>query len=171
MKPIEFDVLLLEEDYITFQFLDFYKVRLVGKATIGIGIASIIIALFNVINFGFYEIRTSIASLLLGIVILLGYPYQMRKRAVASYAEDDLIKKNQHYAISESGVTVSSESEDQIISWSEIHKVYEHKKCLLIYRTKAIAYVIPKRYLDNEYLNLNLILRSSLPKEKLKRIR
>lgn len=93
---------------------------------------------------------SSIIRLLLGLFLLVYPPVILYFKTQSGFEKDASLKKFLTYKIYNNFFTVTSEGIEHKILWSDVVKVTELKSAFLIFVTKYIAQVIPKRVFDED---------------------
>jgi hypothetical protein len=157
--PIEFDVKLEAKDMYRFNMYHTYH-GFQGWLSIILGIA---ITTLSIYTFGQIEIMYTVLYILFGIIFVIYNPVSLFISSKKVVVKSDTLKHTLHYSLSEEGLTIRVQDAFASLQWNQIFRALSTKKNLLIYTSRRNAYVIPKRFIKNEYESTRLLLKQQLP--------
>lgn len=150
MSEIKVEVNIQEEDIYRFQKRVFYQ-RISPLTIIAINIVVTLIAIFSLVDRlskGLIP-SGSIALLLVPIYFIIILPISFKRASRNTLNTNKLLQKTQTYVVNEEGVSITSETGNAFIKWTDFYKTLESKESFLIFISKQQAYIIPKRSLEN----------------------
>lgn len=164
----EFNIKLKEKDLFRFNmYHSYHKVTTWLFTIIGI----VIFALsFTTLD----EIETSYTMMYwaCGLIFVFYTPFNLRTSAKLRMKEGSPMTKSLHYVFSEAGISVSyaedeEEGVNQTVAWSQLYRVIETKRQMLIYTSRINASVLPKEQIV-DLDALREIFTSNIPAYRLK---
>lgn len=143
--PVEVDVRLEMGDLFPFYFMNSF--RRVGWIFVPFLLVSIFLLIASVLgstrsNGVSFSPITLAAPFALCLLFFLVIPYLSARSTLKS---SKIIQGSVHYTFSENGMDSTAPGAFGHNDWSNFHKVVETRHVLLIYPTKHIAWVVPKR--------------------------
>ena len=79
-----------------------------------------------------------------------------------------MFKKTLEYEFSEEGITVRQDETEALNEWSEMLKVTETRKSMVVYITRVRAIIFPKECMGEKYGDVLKIVRAHMPTSKVK---
>ncbi len=146
-RTVEVDVLLELRDYVraSYWFL-FKKFKFVLSLIVIAGVAYPALYLSGAVtknpNNNYWGLLIPFALL----ALMLGGTYFSSKRQMAS---NKSLSEPHHYTFSEGGIDVTALSSSGHTSWSNFYEAHETKHNFLLFLSKNLMYVIPKRCFRN----------------------
>lgn len=86
--------------------------------------------------------------LLLGVILILYYPVNLRYKASLLMQSVEAYKQPLHYLVNEDGITVSQGETTENVTWEQCLKAVSTKKSILIYTGKRNATIFPREDLQ-----------------------
>lgn len=112
--------------------------------------------------------RLALLFIIPSVIILLIFS-TLKKASQNAFKENKLINQTQHFTISDEYIEVESGSGNAKIKWTDLYKAEELKECFLLFLSKQQAYVISKRYFEENETEMKLmrsfISHAPVPKE------
>ncbi len=103
--------------------------------------------------------------LILG-VILLGYlPVTLYLRA-RRQAFNPMFQKPLHYRMTEEGVTVSQDGEEQFQRWEDMHRAVSTGRSLILYTSRVNASIFPRKDLGDRQTDVISAICTHMPPAK-----
>lgn len=99
-------------------------------------------------------IWTAVISLSVWAVLFVAMFYFLRRYAVKkllTHADPSLFEK-QNWHVSEQGIQIKGESYQQDLLWNQIIQSIEKEDIILLYTSKSVARIIPKKVFSTEQL-------------------
>lgn len=152
------EVNLTQEDIYSFQKAVLYK-KISPGFFIATSIIFLVIAVVTIIEkppLGSSPLLT-ILLILFSLLFLVFLPSALKRGAANAFKTNKLLQKTQKYDIGDDGIEVSSESGQGFVKWDEIYKATETKDSFLFFISKQQAYVIPKRCLNENIQDIELL--------------
>jgi len=168
VEQLELDIRIELQDFMRFQF---WTVRKKIFPTI-IMLASCFIIMLALVLFEIIslEISTFWLPLLILIVFYLILFISIYSNGKKVYEDDKLLQKEKKYIFSTTGFQLSNSNGASQFVWEEMYTHSESKHNILIYCSPLKAFIIPKRFLNNQQIDiLKGILQSSVTSKDTKR--
>ena len=157
---LEFDIKLTPKDMFRFNMYQTYS----GFS----GISSIVfaIALFglSVYTYGEVPFAKTIMYVGIGILLLVYMPVTLWMRSKQTLKASPVLSSTLHYEVDKDGFTVTQGEASGVLAWKQIYKMVATKHLVLVYSNRINAYVIPKKQLGEQYVELAKLAREKLPK-------
>lgn len=101
-----------------------------------------------------------------GLYFTIITPIRMYIKSAQQVKLTPAFKKPLHYTVSDSSIEVAQEDMKASIAFTDIYKVADTGKSLIVYVTKARAYIFPKRELGTQEMQLKELFKNGLtPKQ------
>ncbi len=142
---IECEVTVRVRDMRDFLFSHNYS-SFSGWFGIIISLAALVMVIVGRTRYGTAEICILIFLALLFTVIR---PLQILSQARRQVARQEMFKKPIRYNICKEGIVISQGEEFANVLWSDIRKLKETKKLILIYTSTVMAFILPKSQINN----------------------
>ncbi len=156
---VEFDINLSEKDLYRFSMYHNYT-SLQGLLSIFVGVGAFAAAIFTRDR---VETTYTLLYLILGAAILIYMPATLRISTKHQMARNAQLRQALHYLVDETGVTVKQSEEVAELPWTQVYRMKETKRNILIYSTRINAFILPKEQLSAETLeNLKKIGKDNL---------
>lgn len=154
---------LTKEELLAVNFRLFYtKPAGIMMTSAGIGLLILYIAP------SFSSGNDSIIRLILGLFLLAYPPIIIYTKIKKGFEKDAALQKVFTYKIYNDFFIIVSEVNEHKILWSDVIKVTELKSAFMIFATKYIAYVIPKRVFEENKEKIEMFKRILKQQSKLK---
>lgn len=157
--PIEFNVKLEAKDMYRFNLYHTYH-GFQGWLSIILGI---VITALSIYTFEQIEIMYTMLYILFGIIFVVYNPISLYFSSKKVVLKSDTLKHTLYYTLSEEALSIKVEEASATLLWSQIYRALSTKHNLLIYTSRRNAYVIPKRFIIEEYEGIRLLLKQQLP--------
>jgi len=158
MEKIVFDVKLNEDDVVEFQKAHYSRLVKPGLRYSLIAIIAVLFVINVILDIqsGYYY---SLTGALLGIIliVLLVTPVAFRFSAKKSLKTNKMLMATHTYTLTEDEISSFSENNSMNIKWNDLYDFRESKNHFLFYISNNQAFLIPKRFLNNNEQNLLLI--------------
>lgn len=105
---------------------------------------------------------------ILGVVIILYTPFNLRLAAARSMTMNETYKKPLHYVLDEQGITVSQGDVSDTISWDKCTKAASTRRSIILYTGKNNACVFPRVQLEENVAGLIATIASNMEPKKVK---
>lgn len=132
------------DDFKKISFYFYYR-KLAAKLTLVLGagllLMSIMPYLIGVPLFGQFPIL----PFALGLVMTIIVPFSIIRGAKRNYSSNRIMNGDITYDFDEEGVTISGESFTSTIDWANIYAIKVTSSWVLIWQSKQVANVIPRR--------------------------
>lgn len=169
-KKLVFEINLEWTDLRDFYFYSFYK-RPMGIFLTVIG--TLMWGVIILYLMGFYKIINHFpsAQLILASSITIFLPLSFIYLAKKNFTSRNRITEKLIYKINIETIEIKGETFETKLNWEKIHKVKETKNWFLIYTSKNIANILPKRTIDKDSIIHLKSLLKRVPNLKLKLIK
>lgn len=148
-KSVKINVELNEKDIFTFLLHHAYS-RISGILSLIFGVACLVLAVNSLQYDSMYmTVLLSVGALLYLVVSPIMVWFRSKKQK-----ENPALKFPITYNISNKGLGLTQRNETTVLEWQSIVKVAETKDNLLFYISKQQSFIIPKRILGEEKLEL-----------------
>jgi len=151
MEKITLTTNLSLDDYIKVNYHMLYR-KLWTKLMLGIGILMLISILISFLFDPTMEFP--VFQLIFGLFITIGLPIQVYFAAKRNYKLNTRLRETIIYELSPDTYRITGESFHSESTWDKVHGVTESKDWVLIWPTRHMANVIPKRTFMNNDLPL-----------------
>ncbi|WP_054958466.1 YcxB family protein [Paenibacillus dakarensis] len=91
-----------------------------------------------------------VGGIITSTIVLICMYFLTQYQSFKHFRSDKLLQQKQNYEISDSGISVSSDSGTAHIQWNEIYKAAESKHIIALYTGKGRALVLPIDMIDNQ---------------------
>jgi len=171
MKKTEFDIRLQQKDLYQFNmYHSYHKVQTWLFTVLGIVIFALSFITINQI-----EVTYTLLYAVCGLLFVFYTPVNLRTTVKFRMKEGSPLTKKLHYCFSEKGINVSLAQQEmtenteqaQSVGWSQIYRVVETKKQILIYTSRVNASVLPKGQIT-QIDELRSLLQQYLPSHRIK---
>lgn len=111
--------------------------------------------------------RTALYALF-GVLSIFYFPLTLYVRAKQSIAASKVLQGTLHFAVGETGFTVSQGEETAELKWEQIYRMVATRHNVLVYSSRIHAYVIPREQLGADYEILAALANRRLEKHRVK---
>jgi len=144
MDKINLTTKLSIDDYIKVNYHLFYR-KLSNKLMTGIGLFMLLMIAISFKTFAEFPWFL----LIFGLFLILGLPVQIYFTAKKNYKSNGRISETINYEFDKENIQLIGESFNSTSTWEKIHSVTENKDWILIWQSRQVANVIPKRDFRN----------------------
>lgn len=106
--------------------------------------------------------------LLAGIVILAYLPMSLFLKANQQVQGTPAFKKPLHYTLTEEGIKVSQDGNEEMQSWDSCYKAVSTRSSIILYTSKTTASIFPKKDLGEKKDALIQMISTHMPPNKVK---
>lgn len=106
--------------------------------------------------------------LIAGIVILAYLPMSLLLKANQQVQGTPAFKKPLHYKLTEEGICVSQDGNEEMQSWDSCYKAVSTKKSIILYTSRTTASIFPKSDVAEKTDALIQIISTHMPPGKVK---
>lgn len=106
--------------------------------------------------------------LIAGVVILAYLPIALFLKANQQIQATPAFKKPLHYKLTEEGICVSQEGNEEMQSWDACFKAVSTKSSIILYTAKTTASIFPRKDLGEKTDALIQIISTHMPPNKVK---
>lgn len=109
-----------------------------------------------------------IPFLICGAIILLYMPVSLFLKAKQQQLASPAFKKPLHYRLSEEGVFVSQDGQEEMQKWEDLYKAVSTQKSIILYTTRLNACIFPRKDLGADVPKLIEIISVNMDPKKVK---
>ena len=106
--------------------------------------------------------------LIAGIIILAYLPISLFLKANQQVQGSPAFKKPLHYKMTEEGITVSQDGNEEMQSWDACYKAVSTRSSIILYTSKTTASIFPKKDLGEKKDSLIQMISTHMPPNKVK---
>lgn len=161
---VKVEVNMKEEYMIDFMMNHAYR-TFTGIAGLVIGVVALSLGIISVVK---GNIQSSLPMFLIAVLFLYVSPKSAINRAKQQVQKSEMFKKTLEYEFSEEGITVRQDETEALNEWSEMLKVTETRKSMVVYITRVRAIIFPKECMGEKYGDVLKIVRAHMPASKVK---
>ena len=88
--------------------------------------------------------QTRAVLILVAVWFVILDPVILYSRARGQVKRNKAYKQPLHYTVSEMGITISQDEQQQTVEWGQFYKIVETKQQFLVYSTPVYAFIFPK---------------------------
>jgi hypothetical protein len=151
MENVSISTKLNADEYVRVNFYMLYR-KILAIFLFGIGAIMLLIILYYYLidpshfeSFPFYQF-------IFGIYATVGMPLGTYWAARRSFRNNPRLQETILYTIDHEFIELKGESFNSKLTWEKIYKVTETKRWMLIWQTKSLANVLPKKDFDTKSL-------------------
>lgn len=149
---LHLQVSFTKEEFIAINYKLYYSSPS-GIIMTAIGILLIISYIITPISNG----SNAYIRLFLGLFFTIFLPVILYFKMAKGFDKDASLKKEYIYSFYEDYYTIQNETTEHKIFWSDLFKAKELKKAFLLYETKYIAHILPKRIFKEDEVKMNIL--------------
>ncbi len=142
---LEYSILLKEKDMRHFMFRHTYS-SVSGWFGVLISIAAFVMLIMGLDTYGTFEM---IALAALSVMFTIVQPLQIISRAKKQIKQQKSFNEPIVYNLCKDGIVIRQGEQFVNILWSEVRKVVETKKAVMVYVSPIRAFIFPKDQIDN----------------------
>ncbi len=161
---VEFDIKLTVKDMYRFKMYQIYA-GVQGWISV---LASAFLFWLAADSYGEVTAGRTALYVLFGILFLFYFPLTLYLHAKQSIAASKVLQGTLHFAVGETGFTVSQGEETAELKWEQIYRMVATRHNVLVYSSRIHAYVIPKEQLGGSYSPLAALANQKLEKHRVK---
>ncbi len=106
--------------------------------------------------------------LIAGIIILAYLPISLFLKANQQVQGTPAFKKPLHYKMTEEGITVSQDGNEEMQNWDACYKAVSTRSSIILYTSKTTASIFPKKDLGEKKDSLIQMISTHMPPNKVK---
>ncbi len=106
--------------------------------------------------------------LIAGIIILAYLPISLFLKANQQVQGTPAFKKPLHYKMTEEGIIVSQDGNEEMQSWDACYKAVSTRSSIILYTSKTTASIFPKKDLGEKKDSLIQMISTHMPPNKVK---
>mgnify|MGYP003207553323 CR=1 FL=1 len=162
--PVEVNVKMNVENMTDFMFYHIYSGS-VGRITLGLGALNVGCVIAFIMK-GDY-LMTAL-FLLFALLILVAFPFYIRKKVAKQMADSDRLAVNVNYKFDEEGIETTIDSENGKAEWQMFKKAAATKKNIIIYDAEKRAVILPVDQIEGEKDAILELIRKHMPASAVK---
>lgn len=109
-----------------------------------------------------------IPFIICGVIILLYMPVSLGLKAKQQQLASPAFKKPLHYRLTEEGIFVSQDGQEEMQKWEDLHKAVSTPKSIIVYTTGVNACIFPRKDLGTDVPKLMEIISVNMDPKKVK---
>lgn len=113
-------------------------------------------------------VNGSVPFLICGGIILLYMPISLALKAKQQQLASPAFKKPLHYRLTEEGVAVSQDGQEELMKWEDMYKAVSTQKSIVLYTTRINAFIFPRKDLGTDIPKLIEIISVNMDPKKVK---
>lgn len=106
--------------------------------------------------------------LIAGVVLIAYMPCSLFLKAKQQVMNNPVFKKPLHYKMTEEGISVSQDGNEETQSWENCVKAVSTARSIIVYTSKTTASIFPKRDLGDKKEALIQIISMHMPPKRVK---
>ncbi len=138
-QSIEFDVKMKTKDMYQFLLYHTYS-RFSGWFGVFLSLGAIFLL---VKNFDMYDDQRRLILFVIGLLFTVVNPIMLLSKAYQQVKLNPVYKKPLHYAISDIGITIAQEEQEQTMEWEQMYKYHEFCGSIYVFTSRIHAFVFP----------------------------
>lgn len=107
-------------------------------------------------------------SLIFGIIVLAYLPWTLFIKSRQQYLSNPAFKNPLHYKMTQEGVSVSQNEEEQGQKWEDMYKAVSTPRSLILYTSPVNASIFPKKDLGEKTFGVIEMISTHMPPKKVK---
>lgn len=113
-------------------------------------------------------VNSHIGFIICGAVVLLYLPVSLFLKAKQQQLASPAFKKPLHYRLTEKGVYVSQDEQEELLKWEDMYKAVSTQKSIVLYTTRINAFIFPRKDLGTDVPKLIEIISVNMDPKKVK---
>ena len=113
-------------------------------------------------------VNSHVMFIICGAVLLLYMPISLFMKAKQQQLASPAFKKPLHYKLSEEGVFVSQDGQEEMQKWDDMYKAVSTPKSIILYTTRVNACIFPRKDLGTDVPKLMEIISTNMDPKKVK---
>lgn len=147
------------KEYVRLMFILTYRKPLTAFVTF-LGVYSLAAIVLFYSGYDSYFNEPSMIQIMLMIVLLVLIPFSVYYNAKKLFASQARIQEEIIYEFTDDKIKLTGESFNVEQTWEKTYKVVELKSWVLIYQSKLVANIIPKKAFDDKLEEFRSLVRS-----------
>lgn len=115
-----------------------------------------------------YFMGAGVLLLIAGMVVLAYLPWTLLLKSRQQYLSNPAFKNPLHYTMTEEGLTVSQNGEEQSQKWEDMYKAVSTPRSLILYTSPVNASIFPKKDLGEKTAGVIEMISTHMPPKKVK---
>lgn len=115
-----------------------------------------------------FLVNRYVVYLIAGVIILAYLPISLQLKAYQQVKLTPAFKKPLHYRLTEEGIFVSQDGNEEMQSWDACYKAVSTKSSIILYTSKTTASIFPKKDLGQKTEALIQMISTYMPPGKVK---
>ena len=112
--------------------------------------------------------NSHVMFIICGAILLLYMPISLFMKAKQQQLASPAFKKPLHYKLSEEGVFVSQDGQEEMQKWDDMYKAVSTPKSIILYTTRVNACIFPRKDLGTDVPKLMEIISTNMDPKKVK---
>ena len=112
--------------------------------------------------------NSHVMFIICGAILLLYMPISLFMNAKQQQLASPAFKKPLHYKLSEEGVFVSQDGQEEMQKWDDMYKAVSTPKSIILYTTRVNACIFPRKDLGTDVPKLMEIISTNMDPKKVK---
>lgn len=113
-------------------------------------------------------VNSHVMFIICGAILLLYMPISLFMKAKQQQLASPAFKKPLHYKLSEEGVFVSQDGQEEMQKWDDMYKAVSTPKSIVLYTTRVNACIFPRKDLGTDVPKLMEIISTNMDPKKVK---
>ena len=113
-------------------------------------------------------VNSHMMFIICGAILLLYMPISLFMKAKQQQLASPAFKKPLHYKLSEEGVFVSQDGQEEMQKWDDMYKAVSTPKSIILYTTRVNACIFPRKDLGTDVPKLMEIISTNMDPKKVK---
>ena len=113
-------------------------------------------------------VNSHVMFIICGAILLLYMPISLFMKAKQQQLASPAFKKPLHYKLSEEGVFVSQDGQEEMQKWDDMYKAVSTPKSIILYTTRVNACIFPRKDLGTNVPKLMEIISINMDPKKVK---
>lgn len=113
-------------------------------------------------------VNSHVMFIICGAILLLYMPISLFMKAKQQQLASPAFKKPLHYKLSEEGVFVSQDGQEEMQKWDDMYKAVSTPKSIILYTTRVNACIFPRKDLGSDVPKLMEIISTNMDPKKVK---
>ena len=113
-------------------------------------------------------VNSHVMFIICGAILLLYMPISLFMKAKQQQLASPAFKKPLHYKLSEEGVFVSQDGQEEMQKWDDMYKAVSTPKSIILYTTRVNACIFPRKDLGTDVPKLMEIISTNMDPKKVK---
>ncbi len=145
-QTIEFDVKMKVKDMYQFLLYHTYS-RFSGWFGVILSLWAIVML---VMNYETYDDQRKLILFVIGLLFTIVNPIMLLSKAHQQVVLNPVYKKPLHYKISDAGITIAQEDQEQTMEWNQMYQYHEFCGSIFVYTSKIHAFIFPAKQMGEQ---------------------